>query len=132
MNNEIDFNEISNFDVDFNHRDNIEVEFQNGFDNDISIKEPEFNFDKSNTDISIDEPSSFNIDTEIEDNFNKDIFVNEIVTSDYRKLNNKPSINNVELVDNVSLENLNIQERGNYADTRITNTELENIFSEWN
>lgn len=36
-------------------------------------------------------------------------------TTDYSKLENKPKINNVELVDNVSLDTLGIQPKGNYA-----------------
>lgn len=41
---------------------------------------------------------------------------NEVVeTGNYNKLENKPKINNVELVDNVSLDNLGIQPKGNYA-----------------
>lgn len=44
------------------------------------------------------------------------------VTTDYKELGNKPKINNVTLVDNVSLEDLGIQPVGTY----ITEKELDN------
>lgn len=36
-------------------------------------------------------------------------------STDYRELENKPKINNIELVGNVTLENLGVQRKGNYA-----------------
>ena len=44
------------------------------------------------------------------------------VTTDYKELGNKPKINNVTLVDNVSLEDLGVQPVGEY----ITEEELDN------
>ena len=47
----------------------------------------------------------------------------------YDDLTNKPSINNVTLTSNKSLDDLNIQVKGNYADTVLTNSEIEQLLS---
>lgn len=52
-------------------------------------------------------------------------------STDYNKLKNKPQINNIELKDNRTLNELGIQPKGDYADSRITNTEIEYIFRDW-
>jgi hypothetical protein len=44
-----------------------------------------------------------------------------VIMDDYNKLKNKPSINEVELVDNKQLEDLNIN--------RLTNTEIEDLIN---
>lgn len=49
-------------------------------------------------------------------------------TYNYEELENKPQINNVELVNNKSLDDLNIQVKGNYANSRVTNIEIDNLF----
>ena len=49
-------------------------------------------------------------------------------TRNYEKLTNKPQINSVELLGNKSLDQLGIQEAGDYADTRITNLEIDALF----
>lgn len=51
-------------------------------------------------------------------------------TSDYEKLKNKPQINSVELIGNKTTSELKLQPEGDYADTRITNSELEDIFAD--
>lgn len=48
--------------------------------------------------------------------------------NDYNKLKNKPSINNMVLTENKSLDELGIQEKGNYANERVTNLEIDNLF----
>ena len=52
-------------------------------------------------------------------------------TSDYEKLKNQPSINDVTLIGNKSLDDLDIQPKGDYANSKITNSELEEIFKDW-
>lgn len=47
----------------------------------------------------------------------------------YNDLSNKPQINSVTLVNNKSLDDLNIQVKGDYADTAITNMEIENLLT---
>lgn len=69
--------------------------------------------DKEDLDIILDEQNS--IDAEIE---NSDI-VPTGTTTDYEKLNNKPKIEGVELVDNRSFEDLGMKS--------LTNSELENL-----
>ena len=49
-------------------------------------------------------------------------------TSNYERLSNKPQINSVELIGNKTSDELNIQRKGNYANTRITNIEIDNLF----
>ena len=50
-------------------------------------------------------------------------------TNDYRRFKNKPQINDVELIGNKTLHELGIQPEGNYANTRVTNLEIDNLFS---
>lgn len=69
--------------------------------------------DKEDLDIILDEQNS--IDAEIE---NSDI-VPTGTTTNYEKLNNKPQIEGVELVDNRSFEDLGMKS--------LTNSELENL-----
>lgn len=58
------------------------------------------------------------------------VFDNEVIKS-YSEFPDKPKINDVTLIGNKSLDELNIQKKGNYANSRITNMELENIFKDW-
>lgn len=58
------------------------------------------------------------------------VFEDEVIKS-YSELSNKPKINDVTLNGNKTLNELNIQPKGNYADSRITNMEIENIFNDW-
>lgn len=51
----------------------------------------------------------------------------EVGTNNYNELVNKPQINSVELIGNRNLDELNIQIKGDYADTALTNTEIENL-----
>lgn len=52
-----------------------------------------------------------------------DIVIEEVVTSDYEKLNNLPQINEIELVGNKTAKDLNLQEEMK----PLTNLELEEI-----
>lgn len=83
----------------------------------------EINLDDEVEDILVTEDTE---DLEINSN---DAFYRGTVN--YNKLKNKPQINNVTLQDNKTLDELGIQEKGNYADSRITNTEIEYIFRDW-
>lgn len=73
--------------------------------------------DKEDLDIILDEQNS--IDAEIE---NSDI-VPTGTTKNYEILDNKPQINNVELVGNKNANDLNLQERIEV----LTNLEIEEI-----
>lgn len=73
--------------------------------------------DKEDLDIILDEQNS--IDAEIE---NSDI-VSTGATKNYEILDNKPQINNVELVGNKNANDLNLQERIEV----LTNLEIEEI-----
>ena len=53
------------------------------------------------------------------------------MTNNYDNLKNKPQINNITLIGNKSLDDLDIQQKGDYPENKITNTELEEIFKSW-
>ena len=71
-------------------------------------------------DVTILEETAFSV------NLQNDVV--DIGTNDYEKLLNKPQINNTELIGNKSLDDLNIQEKGEYANQRVTNIEIDNLF----
>ena len=57
---------------------------------------------------------------------------NEIIdvgVKHYSELPDKPSINLITLVGNKTLDELDIQEKGNYPDEAITNSEIEAIIN---
>ena len=75
---------------------------------------------------------NYNIDMEIEMDSNQydmtaEEVPNEIVVNNYNALENKPSINDVELIGNKSLEELGIQEKGDYVDKTYLSNENERL-----
>ena len=52
-----------------------------------------------------------------------------IGASNYIDLLNKPKINNVELINNKTLDDLKIQPKGNYPDEALTNGEIEELLN---
>ena len=50
-------------------------------------------------------------------------------TSNYAYLTNKPKINNVELINNKTLEELGIQEKGEYPSESLTNSDIEQLIN---
>lgn len=50
-------------------------------------------------------------------------------TSNYAYLTNKPKINNVELINNKTLEELGIQEKGEYPKESLTNSDIEALLN---
>ena len=52
----------------------------------------------------------------------------EGIIVNYEELTNKPQINNVEIVGNLSSDDLGLQEKGNYANSRVTNLEIDELF----
>lgn len=66
-----------------------------------------------------------NDNVEIEINSNPTV-INNIGTNDYEKLKNQPQINTVTLLGNKTSKDLKLQDEMN----KISNTELENIFSD--
>lgn len=87
-------------------------------------KEIIVDLDDNLQDFIVDEEDN----TEFEVNQNNSIYRG---TMNYKELNNKPKINHIELMDDKSLNELGIQEKGDYADSRITNLEIEYIFRDW-
>lgn len=52
----------------------------------------------------------------------------EVEARDYDRLANKPQINYVELKGNKTLDDLDIQKKGDYPDDRVTNLEIDSLF----
>ena len=50
-------------------------------------------------------------------------------TLNYNYLYNKPKINNVELIQNKTLDDLGIQEKGEYPSQSLSNSDIEDILS---
>lgn len=73
--------------------------------------------------------SSIELDGDISNNLELEATVNPITQAgnNYNKLINKPKINYVELIDNKTLDELNIQEKGDYPDEALTNAEIEEL-----
>lgn len=79
---------------------------------------------------SQEDPNTINVDSEEDDNIEISVNNNEaIFRTDYNLLHNKPQINSIELKGNKTLEDLNIQEKGNYPNERVTNIEIDNLFN---
>lgn len=68
-------------------------------------------------------------DEELDISIGDSVEIINIGTNNYNQLINKPRINDVELIGNKSLDNLGIQEKGNYANTRVTNLEIDSLFN---
>lgn len=51
------------------------------------------------------------------------------VNKNYEELENKPSINNIELIGNKTSKQLKVQPEGDYPEDIITNTDIENIIN---
>lgn len=75
------------------------------------------------------------INTSVEQNNNKldvELKVRETIepsTNDYNRLVNKPQINSVELIGNKSLDELDIQVKGDYPDMPLSNNEIEELLN---
>lgn len=75
------------------------------------------------------------INTSIEQNNNRldvELKVRETIepsTNDYNRLVNKPQINSVELIGNKSLDELDIQVKGDYPDMPLSNNEIEELLN---
>lgn len=50
-------------------------------------------------------------------------------SGDYEDLDNKPQVNNITLIGNKTLDQLNIQVKGNYADSALTNFEIDALLN---
>lgn len=54
-------------------------------------------------------------------------FINVNPIYDYNVLDNKPSINNVVLINNKTSQELRLQPEGDYPDESLTNMDIENL-----
>lgn len=73
-----------------------------------------------------------NVDLEIESIENEiDLDTSNTIagTNNYNKLINKPSINNVVLVDNKTTLDLSLQPAGDYPDEALTNSDIEELLN---
>lgn len=83
--------------------------------------------------ISLGEEQTFdvNLGTEETLNINLATEIKTIESGDYLGLSNKPQINSVVLIGNKSLDDLNIQVKGDYADRPLTNSEIEEFLNNY-
>lgn len=84
-------------------------------DVDLVIEEAEL------IELEVEEPD------EIELQFSEDFI--KVPTGDYSYLTNKPSINEVSLEGDKSLEELGVQPAGTYPDHELTNREIEELLN---
>lgn len=80
-----------------------------------------------NNSLSGDVSTTIGLDANLDNSIQLDAIINPITmgTENYNRLINKPKINYVELVDNKTLDDLNIQIKGDYPDEALTNAEIE-------
>lgn len=83
--------------------------------------------------ISLGEEQTFdvNLGTEETLNINLATEIKTVESGDYLGLSNKPQINSVVLIGNKSLDDLNIQVKGEYADRPLTNSEIEELLNNY-
>lgn len=53
------------------------------------------------------------------------------LSDSYNYLQDKPKINDITLMGNKTLDDLDIQKKGNYPDERLTNLDIENLLSDF-
>ena len=106
-----------------NANENIDINVQDTGNIDLEV-------DNTNQEASmIVGNTSENIDFNIQDTGNINFeMTSQQGTSNYERLFNKPKINSIELIGNKTGDELNLQEKGNYANTRVTNLEIDNLF----
>lgn len=83
--------------------------------------------------ISLGEEQTFdvNLGTEETLNINLATEIKTVESGDYLGLSNKPQINSVVLIGNKSLDDLNIQVKGEYADRPLTNSDIEELLNNY-
>lgn len=84
--------------------------------------------------ISLSEDSNFDISLSEDSNLDIELQTAPITPAekDYNNLYNKPSINNVELIGDRDLDELNIQVKGDYPNSALTNREIEDLLNSFN
>ena len=93
------------------------------------------NLEEAQNTIEVDLKEQEKIDTSVEQGKNEisvKLEVNQSVepsTNDYNRLINKPQINSVELIGNKSLDDLDIQVKGDYPDMPLSNNEIEELLN---
>lgn len=80
--------------------------------------------------ISLKQPKKINVEINNEA-INLKVGIQKVKggTSNYKELDNLPSINDVVLIDNKTLDDLNIQIKGDYPNEYITNSEIEEMLN---
>ena len=108
-----------NINGDINTNIGLSGDIDNNVELDTSIVE--------NNSLSGDVSTSIGLNGDLDNILQLDAVVNPITmgTEDYNRLINKPKINYVELVENKTLDDLNIQVKGDYPDEALTNAEIE-------
>lgn len=80
--------------------------------------------------ISLKQPKKINVEINNEA-INLKVGIQKVKsgTNNYKELDNLPSINDVVLIDNKTLDDLNIQVKGDYPNEYITNSEIEEMLN---
>ena len=83
--------------------------------------------------ISLGEEQAFDVSLGTEETLNINLAteIKTVESGDYLGLSNKPQINSVVLIGNKSLDDLNIQVKGEYADRPLTNSEIEALLNNY-
>ena len=83
--------------------------------------------------ISLGEEQAFNVNLGSEETLNINLAteIKTVESGDYLGLSNKPQINSVVLIGNKSLDDLNIQVKGEYADRPLTNSDIEELLNNY-
>lgn len=126
MNNEIVMSLENDNNIDFNIGNNedigIGIEDNNGID--IGI-------DSDNNNIVTEIAENQNVSMNIEDNnlsIDFQMADTPVASNNYNDLVNKPKINSVTLIHNKTSDELGLQPAGEYANSKITNIEIDNLF----
>ena len=116
------------------NNNSIEIAIENNQEININVQEDNQSIDidpqeQNNIDISIQGEIN-DISMSIAENSNMDFEMGDAhkTYNDYRKALNKPSINNVVLIDNKTSEDLGLQPAGSYANSKISNIEIDALF----
>lgn len=113
-NNDINFNidEDNSININTDDNDNIDIGIENNNDINTSFE--------SNNDVNMNIENDSNISFSISDT--------PVGTNNYNNLVNQPKINSVTLVNNKTSEELGLQPAGSYANSKISNIEIDELF----
>lgn len=114
---------------------NAEIENKQELIPEIDVEKEQVVDLQENQEVEVKVEEQEEINTSVEQNNNElnvELKVREAIepsTNDYNRLINKPQINSVELIGNKSLDELDIQVKGDYPDMPLSNNEIEELLN---